>query len=339
MHPEMSLVLLTVLAGAGQGIFILLVAMDAFFYNSGSISSDYIILSCIISIAFQAAGIIASTSHLGNPQRGWRAILMLKNSWLSREVLTVSVSSFSVVLYLLFFYSGMPGYLRLAAGIAGLISGAGFFLASSMVYASVKFIREWSNSFTPSNFIIMGLTSGIGTGYSMLLLTGADTSLTSGIVYMLIILGLVALLLKAVSYRFNSSVYVSVNIKNAVGINDPNIKLMDTGTSYPHYNTKEYYYPSSEGAAGGIKGLVLVLAFILPVVLWVAVASGIAVPFNTALSIVAAVSMISGLILERRFFFIQGNNLQNLYYSNFRSTEAKNPLVSKARKGTAVPIK
>ncbi len=339
MHPEMSLVLLTVLAGAGQGIFILLVALDAFFYSTGMISSGYIFTSCIASITLQAAGIVASTLHLGNPQRGWRAIIKLKNSWLSREVMTLSLASGSVVLYLAVFYLDLPGTFRLAAGITGVAAGLGFFIASSMVYASVRFIKEWSNSFTPSNFVLMGLTSGLGAGFSIMQFTNVDMSLTSAVVSILIVLGVVSLILKALSYKFNSAAYVSVNIKNAVGINDPNIKLMDMGTSYSHYNTKEFYYPDSGKRSCTEKALVLVIGFVVPLLLWVLIASGVTNVLNAGLSLFAALSMIAGLIMERRLFFIQGNNLQNLYYSNFRSTGAKNPLVSKARKGKSVPIK
>lgn len=337
MHPEMSLVLLTVLAGAGQGIFILLVALEALFYNSGTLPSDYILASAAASFVLQAAGIIMSTSHLGNPQRGWRAILMLKNSWLSREVLTLSLSAGAVVLYALLFYFKASADILLAVGLAGVAANIGFYMASSMVYASVKFIKEWANAFTPANFLLFGATSGFGAGLSVLHFTHAEASLISGVTRLLIVLAVVSLIMKALAYRYNAKAYISVNIKNAVGINDPDIKLMDMGTSYSHYNTMEYSCHVSEQGVRTMKNLVLVIAFAVPLLLWSISASAYADRYSALLSTLAAVSMIAGLVLERRLFFIQGNNLQNLYYSNFRHTGAKNPLLRRARKGTPVP--
>lgn len=337
MHPEMSLVLLTVLAGAGQGIFILLVSLDALFHGAGVLPSGYILASGIVAVIFQVAGIAASTSHLGNPQRGWRAMLMLKNSWLSREVLTLSVSLSSAVLYMVLFWTGTFDMLRLIVGLLGVLFGLGFYLSSSMVYASVKFIREWANTFTPLNFFIFGIASGFAVSLPVLYYTQTGELILSGVHSLLLVIGSVSLCLKILAYRFNSHAYVSVNIKNAVGINDPNIKLIDMGTSYDHYNTKEYFFPISKQVSTNTKASVLILAFVLPLGIWGTIASHGMKDFNAVLSIIAAMSMITGLVLERRMFFIQGNNVQNLYYANFRHTGARNPLQSKARKGTPVP--
>jgi DMSO reductase anchor subunit len=338
MHPEMSLVLLTVLAGAGQGVFILLVALDSMFSGSGAVPAGYILSSGIVSIAFQAAGIIASTSHLGNPQRGWRAMLMVKNSWLSREVLTLSAAVGAAVLYVLMFYFGASAPLRLTVGLIGIAAGIGFYIASSMVYASITFVKEWANLYTPFNFLVFGITSGLGTGLAILNYTQAGPSIIATVNYLLIGLAIMSLLMKYLSYKFNAGAYVSVNIRNAVAINDPEIKLMDMGTTYDHYNTKEYFHPISEKCLDKTRFVVLTVAFGFPLIIWVISALNVLASLNTALTVAAAVLMIAGLVIERRLFFIQGNNIQNLYYANFRSTGARNPLESKARKGSPVPI-
>jgi DMSO reductase anchor subunit len=339
MHPEMSLVLLTVLAGAGQGVFIMLVVLDTLFSGTGIISTQFSIYSCIVAIACQVVGIIASTLHLGNPERGWRASLMVKNSWLSREVITLSAAAGSAVLYLAALYFGLSGSLRLIIGAVGVFAAIGFYISSSMVYASVSFIKEWANAFTPVNFFIFGITSGFAVAFSIMNFTDTYPLLNYMVNVMLIFLGLISFVMKLLSYKYNAGVYVSVNTKNAVGINDPDIKLMDMGTSYAHYNTKEYFHPVTEKGLAAAKIQVAAAAFIVPVAIWMVTASGAAGSFNAVLSAAAAISMIGGLILERRLFFIQGNNIQNLYYSNFRSTGAQNPLLTRARKGTPVPIR
>ena len=336
MHPEMSLVLLTVLAGAGQGIFILLVALDIL--APGTVSVGFVCVAGTASLVLQAAGIVASTSHLGNPQRGWRAILMVKNSWLSREVMTLSASVGAAVVYMLAYHFKMPEAVRLIAGIAGVAASIGFYISSSMVYASVKFIKEWANSYTPVNFTLFGLTSGLGAGLAILYYMQGDHPMLQTINYIVICLTLICLLTKALAYRFNAKAYVSVNIKNAVGVNNPDIRLLDMGTTYEHYNTKEYFHKTTEESAKQMRSIVLNMTFILPLILWIATANNVLEGLNYILGIVAAILMIGGLILERRVFFTQGNNIQNLYYSNFRSTGARNPILRKSGKRTPIPM-
>ncbi len=337
MHPEMSLVLLTVFAGAGQGIFILLVALSTMF-SSSLIPSGYVYGAGIVSLALQVAGIIASTSHLGNPQRGWRAMLMVKNSWLSREVITLSLSVGLAAVYIFMFYYGIYGTPLFIVGITGIAACIGFYISSSMVYASVNFIREWSNLYTPINFMIFGITSGFGVSLSILIFTGADTSVIERVTHLVISLTVLSLILKMMSYRYNDNAYVSVNIKNALGINDPDIKLQDMGTSYDHYNTKEYFHKTTEKSSSLTKSLAVNISFVLPLLIWTVIAANVLESYMQILSIIASISIVSGLVIERRLFFIQGSNIQNLYYSNFKNTGAGNPIESKARKGTPVPM-
>jgi DMSO reductase anchor subunit len=88
-----------------------------------------------------------------------------------------------------------------------------------------------------------------------------------------------------------------------------------------------------------MRSIVLNSAFVLPLIIWIAAAANVFADLNPGIGIIAAVSMTGGLLLERRMFFTQGNNIQNLYYSNFRSTGARNPLVTKAAsKGSPIPM-
>ncbi len=334
MHPEMSLVLLTVLAGAGQGIFIVLVAINIIFQGSGAIPSGYVLIAGIVSLILQVVGIIASTSHLGNPQRGWRAMLMIKNSWLSREVITLSMSVGAVAAYTALSYYGIEGAPLLVAGLLGITANIGFYISSSMVYGSVKFIKEWANAYTPINFFLFGITSGAALSLAILHNLNAGSSIILGMNRLVIVLTVLSLIMKTLSYRFNAGAYVSVNIRNAIGVNNPDIKLMDMGVSYDHYNTKEYYHPNSKKNNSSTQSLVFIIAFVLPLIIWILMATHRLGDYSAILSILAAISMTAGLIMERRLFFIQGNNIQNLFYSNFRNTGARNPLVSKSRKGT-----
>jgi len=87
--------------------------------------------------AFLGAGALAmglSTLHLGRPSRAWRAILNLRTSPLSREIALSSAFLGAGFLHLL-----LPAgsALRLAAGAAAALLGAGALLAIDAVYRAI----------------------------------------------------------------------------------------------------------------------------------------------------------------------------------------------------------
>src|SRR5689334_8509420 len=91
MRPAFSVIFLTTLIGAGQGLFLavysaelagalqLVAIPDGFFFVAGS----------SIAFALSALGLGASFLHLGHPERAWRAAAMWRTSWLSREVIAL----------------------------------------------------------------------------------------------------------------------------------------------------------------------------------------------------------------------------------------------------------
>jgi DMSO reductase anchor subunit len=336
MHPEMSLVVLTVLTATGQGLFILTVLFDALFLTTGTVPSGFITTGTIFALFFQFIGMGASFFHLGNAQKGWKAILKWKNSWLTREIITLSAFVGLAFLYLIFHAAGATDSHRLFVGALALIAGIGFLISSSMVYASISFIREWGNIFTPLNFIMLGITSGVAVGNFFLYLFVSEhevSGLIKSVTGVLILLGIISFFVKYLTNRYISNAYVSVGVKNAVGINDPVIQLTDMGTSYSHYNTKEYYFYIPKNKLNIMRMIVYVTVFVIPLLIWAYTFSH---P-NGFLNFIAVIFMIRGIGLDRWLFFVQGNHIQNLYYDNFRKSNVKNPLLSEATKGAPVP--
>jgi len=332
MHPEMSLVILTVFTTVGQGMFILLVALQAIVPE---LPRSFFIASSLVVLIFQFIGMGASFFHLSNPSRGWKAILMWKNSWLSKEILTLSAFVGLAALYFILYAADVKGTLLHVTGYAGIAASLGFFIASSMVYASITYIKEWANAFTPAGFMLFGLTSGAAFVLTLLHLTVSATDVISAVTMLLIVLTALSLILKAMAYRYNSTVYNSLSVKHAIGMNDPNIRLIDMGTPYEHFNTTEYYHPTTKEMNKLLKRATLVLTFIVPLAIWMAAAYGpdgikaLSFPLIAA----GACIMLAGLVLERRLFFIQGNHIQNLYYGRYRKCTIDNPLLSKDNDG------
>ena len=96
MHPAASIIVFTTLSGAGFG----LVA----FFCLGFLGSDreVLLVGAGAAIALTTVGLLASTFHLRNPQRAWRALSQWRTSWLSREgvLAIVTLIAFAAFAYL-----------------------------------------------------------------------------------------------------------------------------------------------------------------------------------------------------------------------------------------------
>ena len=84
-----------------------------------------------IFIALAVGGLIVSTIHLGKPLESWRALLNVRSSWLSREIVAYSLFLCSSGIYLLVSPTRTIGVVSMILGLATLVS-------IDMVYATVE---------------------------------------------------------------------------------------------------------------------------------------------------------------------------------------------------------
>lgn len=345
MHPELSLVFMTLISGIGQGLFLITFLLSLLF--PGAITFQYHIVSVIISILFQYVGGGASIFHLGNPQRAYKAIKQWKHSWLSREALTLGAFTGLIHLYAIALYMNHSGGMNISSTIIYIIGGLtvlfsiGFFISSAMLYAVIRFIKEWSNAYTPLNFFFSGIVSG---GAIALCLTYIfkiqNAKMAEWLVTYLIITTVAFFIIKLLTFWFYHNHYMPITLKSALGINGENLRLMDFGTQFDHYNTKEFYSHTNESGIKLQENLITFISFLLPIGAWIAINQGV-IPSGilTIAAIATTIIMILGLIIDRRLFFLVGNHLQNHYYGNFRYNKVSNPLLIPARKGTPGSIK
>ncbi|MGM0679132.1 MAG: DmsC/YnfH family molybdoenzyme membrane anchor subunit, partial [Pseudomonadota bacterium] len=75
MHPAFSVIFLTTLIGAGQGLFLALFSGQL--YSAVNLlpaqSSNFYVTGSIIALVLMIGGLAASFLHLGRPERAWRA--------------------------------------------------------------------------------------------------------------------------------------------------------------------------------------------------------------------------------------------------------------------------
>ena len=97
MHPAPSVILFTTLSGAGFGLlFWLGLGLPA---PTGWAAFGYFVLAYLLAVG----GLIASTLHLGHPERAWRAFSQWRSSWLSRE----GVSAVAALLVMAVYGAGL----------------------------------------------------------------------------------------------------------------------------------------------------------------------------------------------------------------------------------------
>jgi DMSO reductase anchor subunit len=308
MHPAWSVILLTTLTGVGQGLFLALVALElgvALRWLPVQPMGLYIVGS-ILALAFLGAGLLASFFHLGRPERAWRAIVMWRTSWLSREVIVLPAFIAAVFAYGAAHYYGTGP--TLLYGAVGVVLCLALFLCTGMIYACLKFLQEWHSPLTIVNFVLMGCASGLM--FATLLVAVITPELAWGFGLAAAVCTLLALAGRSASLVRNARLKPKSSLQTAIGIKHPRIVQKAQGFMGGSFNTREFFHGRKPAFLRSIKWIFLLLAFPVPVALLVA---GIAHGSLALLALAFAVQY-AGLIAERWFFFAQARHPQNLYY-------------------------
>jgi formate dehydrogenase iron-sulfur subunit len=150
-HPHFPLVFMLVLTQLAVGAFGALWLLDVF-SQAGSLW-----VSALSSLALACASLGASTLHLGRPVHAWRAVRGLRTSWLSREVLGLTLFAGAASLFAGLLLFDLPG--RFAAGLATLVLGIAGVTCSARIYI-VRARPAWHTGYTVAEFFATALLLG-----------------------------------------------------------------------------------------------------------------------------------------------------------------------------------
>jgi DMSO reductase anchor subunit len=302
MNPAFSVIFLTTLIGAGQGLFLALFGAEL----AGFADHGFLVTGGIVALVLTALGLVASFFHLGRPERAWRTATMWRSSWLSREVIALPV--FMGGLFCWTVAQAIGGGSTLALGLLATLACFALFVCTAMIYASVRFLQEWASPFTLVNYVLLGLASGL-TLATALAAFGAPV-LAPGFGAFALLFTLAGFVSRGLSLRRNAQLKPKSTLQSAIGIRHPQIAQRAMGFMGGSFNTREFFHGKGPGTLRQVKAAFLVGAFVAPLLL---VAVGLALGSAPLLALAFVVQYL-GLLAERWFFFAQANHPQNLYY-------------------------
>ena len=321
MHPALSVILLTTLIGAGQGLFLALYTGQV--YALAQLlpvqqSDTFFATGSLLALGLLVAGLLASFFHLGHPERAWRAATQWRTSWLSREVIVLPLVMGLVALYALVHAIGwtaplfvvadtLPVDVSLLIGLVAALAAFLLFICTAMIYASLKFLQEWHCALTVINFTLFGLASGFMLAAAFSAWSGALLVTFYGT--WAVLFTLAALLSRGASLRRNGRLRRKVDLTSAIGPKHNKLAQQAQGFMGGSFNTREFFHGRSPALVRLVRNGFLLL-FPLPVMLMIAAY----LLESDTLPLVAFACQYLGLVLERWYFFAEARHPQNLYY-------------------------
>src|SRR5258708_36275200 len=137
MHPAFSVIIFTTASGAGYGLLALLGLGAALGLLRAELGFGLVAFA--LALGLITGGLLASTLHLGHPERAWRAFSQWRSSWLSRE----GVASVATYLPAGLFALGWVVWGRhdgawAALGLLASLGAIATLICTGMIYASLK---------------------------------------------------------------------------------------------------------------------------------------------------------------------------------------------------------
>ena len=285
MHPAPSVLVFTVLSGLGFGVL-------AFLAVFAQLSGWAAFAAWGLGYGLAVAGLLASTFHLGHPERAWRAFSQWRSSWLSREGIA------AVATLLVLAPVALSDWLGLGWGRLPGFIGAGLALATiattSMIYAQLKTVPRWNHWSTPAQFFGFAVAGGAlatGQGLAPVLLGGLAAAL-------------------AAHWHFGDRRFgqVGVTMGSATGLGGlGKVSVFDPAHTAGNYLMREMIFVVARKHAAKLRVIALVLACLIPAMIALVSAHPIAIG-------AAVLIHLAGAFTARWLFFAQAEHVVGLYY-------------------------
>lgn len=315
MHPAYSVIFFTTGSGAGYG----LLALTALHGVVRSEPLDPWLGAAGLGFGalLVTAGLVASTFHLGRPERAWRALSQWRSSWLSREGVLATATYVPLVLTAWGWIAtgSLAGGFGIAAVALAVLCVATVH-ATGMIYATLRTVPAWHNRLTVPGYLVFAWLTGALWFHAL----SQTFGFRSPEIALLVIVPLFAAwYVKRAYWRSVDGSRGPVSAASAVGL-DPGetVRLLDPPHAGENFVQKEMGYRIARKHARKLRRLSFAGWFLIPAVLTAATAQSepwIAVTGTVA----AASSALAGTLVERWLFFAEATHVSALYYGAERN--------------------
>ncbi|THD82940.1 dibenzothiophene desulfurase [Aliigemmobacter aestuarii] len=286
MHPAPSVILFTVLSGAGFG---LLVALGLGLVLPSGWAALWL---WGLGYGLAVAGLMASAFHLGRPERAWRAFTQWRSSWLSREAWGAVIALLALAPVALSDWLGL-GWPRMIGWIGAGLAVATVF-STAMIYAQLRAVPRWNHWITPATFLAFMATGGA-------ILSG------QGAWAALLCLALAGLLV--IGWRIGDTRFAAAGstMGTATGLLRGRVSVFEAPHTGDNYLTREMIHVVGRRHARKLRMMAVVCAGVVPALLMV-VLPGIWGP------LLAAPVHLIGAAAQRWLFFAEAEHVVGLFY-------------------------
>ncbi|WP_170479153.1 dimethyl sulfoxide reductase anchor subunit family protein [Ruegeria arenilitoris] len=292
MHPAPSVIVFTTLSGLGFGLL--------FFLGLGlpNVTGWVAFTFFVIGFGLSVAGLLASTFHLGRPERAIKAFTQWRSSWLSREGWCAVAALILMGLYSIgaIFFAQRWGLLGFVGALFSILT----VFTTSMIYTQLKSIPRWNMNLTPAMFLSFSLAGG---------------ALLAGQTALALISLLIAALVQILYWRQGDQALArsGTNIGTATGLGDRgSVRAFEPPHTGTNYLLREFVHVVGRKHAEKLRIIAFSLGFFIPVVLLIMPVNSVAT--KHFLAAVAVLSHLAGVATSRWLFFAQAEHVVGIYY-------------------------
>lgn len=312
MTPAYSVIVFTVASGAGFGLMMAL-ALGALLGLTAP-DRDLGLLAFALAFALAVGGLLSSTTHLGRPERAWRAVTQWQTSWLSREGVAAILTFPPAAVF--GWYWAVDGEIHHIAGLLTLLTAFVTVLSTGMIYQSLPTIRAWANPLVTPVYIALALV----TGGMLLCLCLAVLGVPQRQAPWLALLPLALVwLLKTHYWKSIDEAPRTLTSGAATGLGGParggaRVRPLDPPHTQANYVMREMGFEVGRRHAERLRAISAILLFPVPGVLLLAAFWLQSGPLVIAAALLATLSAGVGVFIERWLFFAEAVHVVTLYY-------------------------
>ncbi len=312
MHPAFSVIFFTTSSGAGYGLVALVAIASALGFVPAS--GWFAVATLGPATVLVVTGLLASTFHLGHPERAWRAFSQFRSSWLSREGVAAIVTFVPLAVFGIAwaFFGRSDGIYALVGLLAALCAAITVF-ATAMIYRSLKPIHQWHNRWTVPNYLALSLATGGLLLHAIAQAWGRPQPVV-GIAALVFVIA--AAYLKHCYWSFIDRTKSASTPESATGLGAiGKVRFLDSPHTEENYLQKEMGFSIARKHAVKLRAIARHSGFHLPFLLTAAalLLAGPAAAFAAAM---AAIFGIAGTLVERWLFFAEAKHAVTLYYGS-----------------------